>query len=398
MTANELDHLIGGGDTEACAAFFDAMPESKRKPLAARAQQWAKASNGYANRNRDHYLMLIDITAAQDVSFFECIKHDPALSSINEAMYPCVRVAMLATNPLPELKKTIKFSLPEAQMCTRIMRERKPGWLAKWCAFLLKEALTTHWSTVRALEEAGLCSIEHDTNYWLSMLCTLSSTDGMYETHLSVDAKLRDDMWLMLADPGVMRMLLEPEQISHEIFRKRWNSGGNIFAPKQVGDRTGSEKWLSCLVQLSQNNLIDRERLTDYSFMLLASASEKEAKKSVYQYVSTADFAIKLNQAVLKDKESHYAARIAAFLGATHKDVSTYASSTLSRVPAGTITASDICANITPAFLTKAKNQPRQPSSYWIDSSNSVQTNESTWASLCYQHSNIRAKTYTRKP
>ncbi len=159
----------------------------------------------------------------------------------------------------------------------------------------------------------------------------------------------------MLADPDVMRMLAEPEQISHDVFRKRWRSGGNIFAPPQTGSRKGTALWHQTLLKLSSEGLIDNRRLIEYSFTALAGAAEKEAKKTIYGNVSTADFAIKLNQELIKESAASYTSQFTALLGATHKDVSTYASTVLLAMPKGVLNAGEICSCIAPAFLNKNK-------------------------------------------
>ena len=155
-------------------------------------------------------------------------------------------------------------------------------------------------------------------------------------------------------DAGVARMLAEPEQISQEIFRKRWNSGGNIFAPRQTSTRQGTKNWQQALLRLAAEGLSDRERLIEYSFTALAGAAEKDSKKSIYGS-STADFAIQLNQELTKEKIIFYKSKFAALLGATHKDVSTYALTVLQSLPEKALSAGEICSFIQPAFLNKSK-------------------------------------------
>src|SRR4029077_9541445 len=116
--------------------------------------------------------------------------------------------------------------------------------------------------------------------------------------------------WDMLADPAVMRMLAEPEQISHELFRKSWNSGSNFLAPRQISTRQGTQRWQQALVKLASEGLIDRERLIEYSFASLAAAAEKESKKSIYANASTADFAICLNQELTQDNVTRYVSQL----------------------------------------------------------------------------------------
>ncbi len=264
-------------------------------------------------------------------------------------------MAVLATCAFPEVKKAGIRALPEPDLAAKILKARKPSWLDKWCAYILKTFPATHWLALYELENCGACSLERNADYWMSMLCSLGKMEGMYDRILKQDAQVRTEIWQMLADPGVARMLAEPEQISHEIFRKTWRSGGNIFAPRQIGTRKGTEVWQEALLKLAAEGLIDRARLVQYSFTSLAEAAEKESKKSIYAHVSTANFAIQLNQELTKDNIVSYANQFTALLGATHKDVSTYASTVLAAMPEGSLSVAEICSCISPAFLNKNK-------------------------------------------
>jgi len=161
-------------------------------------------------------------------------------------------------------------------------------------------------------------------------------------------------IWDMLADHDVIRMLSEPEQVSHDLFRKRWRGGGNIFAQKQMGSRKGTAVWHDTLIKLASEGLIDRNRLIDYSFSLLVGTAEREHKKTYYA-VSAAEFAIKLNRESIKEQTASYISQFTSLLGATHKDISTYASTVLMALPSGSLRVEEICSCIEPAFLNKNK-------------------------------------------
>jgi hypothetical protein len=356
MTNSLLDEIILAADTEKCAVFFETMTESQRKALSARALQWAGAIDGYIYRNQPQY-MLFNKAIGNDIEFYRSIQSHKVEFPIefSETSLPTARMAVLATCGFPELKKVGAQGLPDPVTAARLLKVRKPSWLDKWCAYVVKEFPASHWLAVYELEKSGACNVERSPGYWISMLCGLSNMQGMYEQILTQDEKVRSELWEMLADPGVIRMLAEPEQISHEAFRKQWNSGGNVFANKQMGTRKGTEVWREALVNLATEGLIDCNRLIEYSFTTLSGAAERESKKSYYQNVSTADFAITLNQDLTKEKIASYTTQFASLLGATHKDVSTYASTVLSAMPEGTLRAAEICSCIAPAFLNKSK-------------------------------------------
>ena len=362
MTANSqdlrdaLDEIITEADESRCLDFFKFMKDSQRKELAPRAVQWANALNGFVNRQRPQFLVF-DKSAASDFEFYTHIQSGKIAfpTQFKSESFPVARLAVLATSGLPDLKKLGNKALPEPLAAAQVLLDRQPSWLEKWCAYVLKEAPATHWRTLHALERAGACALEHSSAYWVSMMCSLTAEADFYNDILIKDEEIRGMLWDMLADPGVARMLAEPEQIAHEIFRKRWNSGGDVFATMQVNTRQGTREWQEALVKLAATGLIERDRLIDTSFVALAGAAEQEARRSAYQVVSTADFAIKLNAEITKDAEHLYANRFSSLLKATHKDVSTYASSTLTSMPDQYLNVPDICAEIGPAFLNKSK-------------------------------------------
>ena len=355
MSPNPLDEMILAADIESCLAFFDAMPESQRKSHSTRALQWASAINGYMCRNRKQY-MILDKAMAKDITFYESTQAHAVFfpREFNEKSFPAAQMAVLATCAFPELKKAGFLGVPEPHLATRILQARKPSWLSKWCSYILKEFPATHWLTIYEIEKSGLCEVERDANFWMSMLCSLPNIAGMYENILAADERIRTQIWDMLADADVIRMLSEPEQVAHDLFRKRWRSGGNILAPKQIGSRKGTEVWHDTLLKLTSDGLIDRNRLIDYSFSLLVGTAEREHKKTYYN-VSAADFPIKFNRELVKEQTPSYISQFTSLLGATHKDVSTYASTVLTAMPSGALKVEEICSCIEPAFLNKNK-------------------------------------------
>ena len=355
MPLSPLDEFIQAADIDKCAAFFEDMTEPQRKSHSARALQWASAVNGYMCRNRKQY-MILDKAMAKDITFYESIQAHAVFfpRQFDEKSLPAAQMAVLATCAFPELKKAGWLGVPEAHLVSRILKARKPSWLSKWCSYILKEFPATHWLSIYELETSGLCEVERDANYWMSMLCSLPNIKDMYQTILASDERVREQLWDMLADPDVVRMLAEPEQVAQDLFRKRWRSGGNIFAPKQIGSRKGTDTWYETLIKLASEGLIDRNRLIDYSFTLLVGAAEREHKKT-YSAVSAADFAIKLNRELTKEHADSYVGQFTSLLGATHKDVSTYASTVLSNMPSGSLGVEEICSCIEPAFLNKNK-------------------------------------------
>jgi len=356
MTVGALDEIIIAADTERCEEFFRGMKESQRKEYAPRALQWASALNGFVNRQRQQFLVF-DKNAGGDIDFYRSIASNRVEfpNDFKEESFPVARMAVLATAAFPDLKKAGLKGLPLPRQAARLLIERRPTWIDKWGAYILKEANGTHWLSLYLLEKENLCSLERNSSYWLSMLCGLSTDEDLLRELLSADAEFAQDVWQMLDDPSVARALAEPEQIAHEIFRKRWNSGGNIFASFEGATRQGNNVFHQLLVNMAELKLLDRERLIEYSFSSLAFVGEREAKKSPYQAVSEADFSMRLNSELLKGRAETYAARYTSLLKAVHKDVSSFASNALNEMSDRNLNVDDICSEISSAFLCKNK-------------------------------------------
>ncbi|HEY9784959.1 MAG TPA: DUF6493 family protein [Candidatus Obscuribacterales bacterium] len=356
MTHGEIDAIILKNNPAKCIHYFASMTENQRKKLAPRALQWLSALNGCAHDGVNSWLL--DKAAQKDVAFYQQVKQGKVdlPKELDTRCLESARLAVLSSCSFQELKKLGMTALPSVDQCFEILTTRKPAWLDNWCAHILKIAPATHWFVLYKLEKEGLCKIERDTAYFTSMVQGLPPLPEMQEI-LSNDEHLRNNIWSMLADPTVMRHLTEPEQISHEIFRRAWNSGSaSIFGnASQQATRSGTDIWIETLLALAENGKLDRERLTAFSFQALSQCAEREAKRSYYQQVSTADFAIRINRGLVKSNARHYVNHYSALLSATHKDVSIFASNTLLELPADALNASDICSTITAAFLGKAK-------------------------------------------
>jgi hypothetical protein len=355
-TESQLDELIITGDKEKCLAFFADMSEAQRKALSARAMLWARTLNGYLYRSNPQYA-LFDKTVEEDTTLYKKMLEDgfPFPEQLKETSSEAIQIAVLATNNLSELKKAGQLGLPAPTLALSILINRKPSWLDKWCQYALKEAAATHWLTIYQLEKAGLCQIEHSSSYWTAMVCTLANQEKFCENLLAKNEELREMISDILTDSDTIRMLCEPEIVAQEIFRKQWNSTGNIWGARNTCTREGSNTWRQALVELTEKNLIDKQRIIDCSFTILAGVAEKEGKKTYDQPVSTAAFAIKLNEALTKNDTTKYAPNFTSLVAATHKDVATYAINILEALPDQSLDLNDICAALPPVFLNKSK-------------------------------------------
>jgi hypothetical protein len=348
--------MVLAADTEKCAAFFRSMKESQRRTFSARALQWAGVARGFIAGGQRQFLAM-DRELARDVQNYENSKSGKAAfpQPINVNCYPVAQMALLASAGFPELKKSGVLGVPAPDLAVQILKDRRPAWIDKWCSLILDAAATSHWLALHQLERLGVCRLERKANYWQSMLCTLSNTPDLYEKILLNDQSIVAEIWPMLDDPTVRNLLSEPETFAAEIFRKRWRTGRNIFAPSQTATRRGSEIWRAVLVRAATEGTLARDRVVEFSFLALTEAAEKTVKSSGYTAVSSADFAIKLNQELVQDGTAPFLSRYASLLGANHRDVSTYCSKVLIAMPESSSALEEICSCVQPVFLNKNK-------------------------------------------
>ena len=362
-----LDQMIFAGDASKCETFFETMPESQRQMFAPRA---VELLDEFTNSVRDiRFGKAIPVTSG-------VIERTTALSLL------AIRVAVLSTCPLAELKKWEQHALLEPEQSARIMLARNPAWLPSWCNYVIQLASRTHWLTVSRLEQAGV-KIKRTSRYWLGLYNNLPISPHEIAEQIRNDSTLRDEIWDMLNDHNVIRSLSAPDLVVYDAktvasmrsFRESFpqppmsglqipvhqaeSSNLEIFSSVNYDPseptRYGSDLWRDFLVQLANEKLIDRERLVQYSFAALLGAGEKKSFKSIYQPFSTAHFAISLNKELTKDTFTEYAKSYVPLIGVIHKDVAIYALNTLIKMHTKFLNCADICHSITPAFFNKDK-------------------------------------------
>ena len=352
-----IDQIIRNADSDKCEKFFEKMTEHQRKLFAPHA---------------------IELLTELNLRVWELRSRNAG--SVTELSLQKAKVAVLSTCTLAELKKLGEHALPDPEEAARIMLTRKPTWLATWCNFVLRAAPNTHWVTLYRLEQAGV-KIERTSNYWLGLHNSLLISPQVIEELIRKDPILQGAIWDMLNDSNVTRKLSEPELVSHEAyvasmmraFRGTHSEstlssidGPNVgkleifespfYHPNEQNiARQSSDLWRNLLVRLAADSVIDREKLIEYSFAALLIAGEKAYKKSLYQPVSSAFFAVNLNQALTQDSFTNYSNSYVALIGVIHKDVAIYALDTLLKMHTKFLNCSDICHIITLTFLNKDK-------------------------------------------
>ncbi len=352
MPSTSLDEIILAGDIERCIAFFEAMSEAQRKSYSARAMAWIGAFDGF-NKRKCKHIMTLDIALSTDSEFLKSIEAGTIAfpRQFNENSFLASQMSMLAACSFSQLEKSGELAMPKAHLAVRLLQVRKPDWMSKWCDYVVRKFPDTHWLAAYELEKAGYCELEHNENYWIAMLCTLPNTENMYE-RLASDERVRTQLWGMLSDDWVIRLLLEPERVNLE-WLKEYRREEYLNIQTQPFSRQASETWCHVLLKLACDDLIDRDKLIDYSFKLLIGVAEKEHRRKYFPPPS--DFALTLNREIIQGSAHSHINQLLALLGAQNKAVFAYASSLLREMPVGAVRAEEICLPIESAFLNKSK-------------------------------------------
>ena len=355
MTLARLDEIVIAGDAYACVSFFEDMKEPQRKTYAERANQWVRALRGrqYLG-SRTYHRLAKEIV--RDIEFYDSIAAGsfdfPDCS--NSASMPPAQVAMLASAGFTELKKAGPLAIPQPDLAVAVMKSRNPAWIDKWCALILVSATGSHWLALHELEQDGLCSLPRNADYWKAMFCTLSNTPELYESILLKDQTVLAEVWPMLADPFVRSLLGDPELYRREVFGNQWEDAVRRPTPKARRD-LASGIWREVLLKATTDGMLETNRAIELSFGFLSEAGEKIIKASIYTQTPSAEFAVKLNQALMDGTSGSYVSKYAPLLGAVNKDVSMYAATTLLGISEASNYVSEICSCIQPVFLHKPK-------------------------------------------
>src|SRR5262245_49217934 len=124
MSQEKLTAILEKGNTKACLAFFDELPEKDRQGHASQSLDWFKAVNAKP---------IIQVNQNTWTS-------NPLL--------PAAEVAVLASCSLSQLKKLGRGAVPSESF--EVLKARRPAWLDDWVEWFCDQS-PHGWSLVRKL-------------------------------------------------------------------------------------------------------------------------------------------------------------------------------------------------------------------------------------------------------
>jgi hypothetical protein len=354
---SEFDDIIRSADARACVDFFDGMSEPDRKLFSERSLQWANAIAGKQKENTQSYFL--SKAEQEDVDFYTKIMLGEVEFSLDVSVeqFSAAAVAVLSSCNLSQIKKSGNKALPEANFAFNVLANRRPSWLGKWCTHVLKISPVVHWKVVYDLEKAGLCTTERNSIYWQGMAAGIPACTEGLTAFLRRDGGLRSEVYSMLDNESATRDIQSAVAKVYGEFTKsasKYSNSSSTFKPSP----TGLEAWMNTLPELVNEGLLDRQRLIDYTFLVLARTGEVETKRANFRTMPLAYFPISLNSALIGSEVGKFADRFIALLSATERDVASYALETLFRCSTTVLRVDDICAAIPATFLNSWKEPP----------------------------------------
>jgi hypothetical protein len=269
--------------------------------------------------------------------------------------YESAKATVLYCCDLQELKSAGGNGLPAPDMALKVMSQRKPAWLDKWCNYVLGSWPAEYWHTVFELEKLCKNRLKHTLSYYQALALGLPSYGDM-EKYIDNSQAMKDEIYEFLASPTVIRAMAAPLAVIRDI-----NMGNirnfNSFEFKPLSDVDERPKrWIQCISSLAKQGKIDRERLLEVSFQTLASAAETQKKRTANYMADEpiAQFLCSLNDALCPDKRAYHQ-KYASLIGATNCDVSVFASTVFLGTSATLLPVEDILSNIPMAFRNRDK-------------------------------------------
>jgi hypothetical protein len=231
MNQQQLESILGEGDVKACLKFFAKLSEDQRQAVSKDVQTLARPilENPF-----------IDL---KDGGF----KSNPRL--------PAAQVAALAACSIAQIKKLWRrrwLHFPEDDLVFSVFSARKPAWLDDWANWACARNIG-HWSILRRLVRAGLCSKPDHAHYTLGMITGLCA---FHENKATIYDALRDDADLLRED--IWRLFEFEGDLSSSL------------AARDKYVKIAKNTWTYALTQLAKEKKLPRKQLLDASLDALA--------------------------------------------------------------------------------------------------------------------------------
>jgi hypothetical protein len=148
-----------------------------------------------------------------------------------------VRLALLGTATLGELKKVPAWRLDAEHACS-VLRDRRPPWLADWADFELGRSLW-HWPLIRSLVRENLIPKPDTEPYTTGMIVAPGRFNGVREFLEADPELLSDEVWRLFAHEGSGEFSL---------------AAYDKYVPE-------ARTWQAALCSLAADGILDRARL-----------------------------------------------------------------------------------------------------------------------------------------
>jgi hypothetical protein len=212
VSEHELKAIVEQNNSQACIAYFDGMPEAKRRSLAPL-----------------------------------CLKLLKQLKKGEEKIV-AAEAAVLATGTFLDLRAISWRLAHERDLAFTLLIDRRPEWIAHWAEKLLNDKyFWNHWALLRRLIRAGLMPKPESPNYTLALISGLVVRGR--EGNTSIEAQL----------------LADPELLKDEVWRLFEHEGGGENSLANYDRFSLGQKWHDALLNLAKAGHLPRERLLDCS-------------------------------------------------------------------------------------------------------------------------------------
>lgn len=251
MNLNELKKYITKADAKGLTKAAESLTEQERKKFSKDVQQIYNKLDAARFKN----------VSGDRSSLIDSLKNLPGLiksfkvASIH-SQFNVASLAVLAFCPISFTKKIGGRSYDYEDFLIKILLDRKPDWILQWVEQKLSgEWIDIRWNTVRTLVQENVCPKPEVEGYYQLMVQDLLGTwgPGNNEKYVPLSEKLKKEPDIL--DNEIWKLF----EFETSAFTDNWDNGTYQHLPENY------ESWSTAVCKLSQEGLIDRDRLLSSS-------------------------------------------------------------------------------------------------------------------------------------
>src|ERR1700678_1835435 len=164
ITPDNLLKFIEENDTDTVFKTLQAMSEKERLTLSAEA---LRATSVFYFRAAQTQAALTEGFSPEQVEAYFQDEDTPLWKALQH--FESAKVAVLYCCDFAELKAADEHGLPTPDYCQKVLSDRRPKWLKKWCTWSLRKWPWHVWQTVSELEQQLLETVKGDPNYYTAI-------------------------------------------------------------------------------------------------------------------------------------------------------------------------------------------------------------------------------------